>query len=142
MLKVSIIKDHTGSPVGVVLPFEIFRQLAEQAESTLSDEDLAALVLATHDPNEETWPAALVNRLLDGENPLHVYRTYRGLSQKGLAEKAGCTANYISQLESGRRVMSPIMASSLASILGIDADDLLDPPEAVSARREKPLTAR
>ena len=128
MLKVSVIKDHTGSPVGVVLPFEIFRQLAEQAESALSDEDLAAIVLATHDPNEETWPAALVNRLLDGENPLHVYRTYRGLSQKSLAEKAGCTANYISQLETGRRVMSPIMASSLANILGTDAEEVGPPP--------------
>ncbi len=115
----------------MVLPFETFRRLVpEQAEACLSDEDLAALVLATHDPKEETWPATLVNRLLDGESPLRVYRQYRGLSQKTLAEKAGCTPNYISQLESGRRVMSASMARLMASLLDVDVDDLV--PEQVA----------
>ncbi len=126
MLKLSVIRDHTGAPVGVVVPFETFRKLVpEQAEVCLSDEELAALVLATRDPEEETWPYELVQKLVAGDNPLRVFRQYRGLSQKSLAEKAGCTTNYISQLESGRRFMSASMAILMAGLLDVDVDELV-----------------
>jgi transcriptional regulator with XRE-family HTH domain len=46
------------------------------------------------------------------------YRLRRGLSQAVLAELAGCSRQYVAQLESGqRRAPSPRMVSALADAL-------------------------
>ncbi len=52
---------------------------------------------------EELVPAEVVYALLDGGNPIRVWREFRGLSQGELATKAGISASYLSQLESGKR---------------------------------------
>jgi uncharacterized phage-associated protein len=51
---------------------------------------------------EELIPAEIVDRLIDGENKLRVWREYRGMSAKELAEATGLAAPYISQLETGK----------------------------------------
>src|SRR3546814_3871263 len=45
----------------------------------------------------------MVERLLDGENPVRVWREHRGLTVKALAERAGISAAYLSQIEGGQR---------------------------------------
>jgi transcriptional regulator with XRE-family HTH domain len=45
----------------------------------------------------------MVNRILDGENALRVWREHRGLTVKQLADLAGISASFVSQMESGRR---------------------------------------
>lgn len=130
MLETSIIRDHTGKPTGVVMSFEKFLNLAPlEAEAYLSDEELGRRVLAAHDPTEETWPHHVVERLVLGdETPLKVFREYRGFTQKELAERAGCSANYVSQLESGRKTMSRSLLRLIAGILDVDVEDLSPAP--------------
>ena len=51
----------------------------------------------------EFFPAEVVDRLLAGENPIRVYRNYRRMTQKQLAEAAGINPVYLSQIETGKR---------------------------------------
>jgi predicted transcriptional regulator len=52
---------------------------------------------------EELVPAEVVYALLDGGNPIRVWREYRVLSQSDLASQAVTSASYLSRLESGKR---------------------------------------
>lgn len=45
---------------------------------------------------EELVPAEVVYALLDGGNPIRVWREYRGLNQVRLAAKVGISASYLS----------------------------------------------
>lgn len=42
-------------------------------------------------------------RLLDGENPVKVWREKRGLSQRALAREAGIGHSYLAEIETGRK---------------------------------------
>lgn len=55
--------------------------------------DAAKRRLATGE--DELIPATFADRLLDGENPVRVWREYRGLSIRELAGKVGMTAAYL-----------------------------------------------
>ena len=73
---------------------------------------------------EELVPAEVVYALLDGGNPIRVWREYRGLNQVQLAAKVGISASYLSQLESGKRNGTVEVLLALASELGVVLDDL------------------
>lgn len=74
---------------------------------------------------EELLPAEMVDRILDGENPIRVWRDHRGFSVKGLAEKAGIAPAYLSQLETGKRDGTLATVKKLADALGVTVDDLV-----------------
>lgn len=56
------------------------------------------------------------------------YRKQRGLTLKQLAERAGCTQSYISQLEKGLTMPSLSMIGKLSAALGIRVVDLFVDP--------------
>lgn len=72
----------------------------------------------------ELIPAAFANRLLDGENPLRVYRDLRALTQALLAEMAGVGRVTIAEIETGRKQGSVSTLRALASALNVTLDDL------------------
>lgn len=74
--------------------------------------------------NEESFPAEIADRLIAGENPIKVFRKYRGLTQKQLAKQAKTAAAYLSQIETGRRTGSVKLLRRLAGELGVGLDDL------------------
>jgi predicted transcriptional regulator len=73
---------------------------------------------------QELIPGEVVFALLDGANPIKVWREFRGLRQQELATAAGITPSYLSQLESGRRSGTVAVLLKLAKIVGVDLDDL------------------
>lgn len=73
---------------------------------------------------EELVPAEVVYALLDGGNPIRVWREHRGLSQAELAAKAGISATYLSQLESGKRDGTIEVLQDISAVLGVPLDDL------------------
>lgn len=80
---------------------------------------------ATKALDEETFPLEIATRLTAGDNPLKVFREYRGLTQEALAEEAGLSTGYVSQMETGFRPGSVKSLGRLAIILGIETGDLL-----------------
>ena len=74
--------------------------------------------------NEERLPHEMVKRLC-AENPLWVWREYRGFSMEQLAAVAGISSIYLSDLEQGRRALSPAVLKRLAALLRVDVDDII-----------------
>ena len=112
-----------GQPEYAVLPYDVYLRLVEDAEmlADVRDYDVAMERIAA---GEELIPAEVGYGLLDGGNPIRVWREYRGLSQAELAAKAGISASYLSQLESGKRDGTVEVLSALAVELGVALDDL------------------
>lgn len=93
-------------------------------ETSLTDEEFAEV--ADHlNEGAEAFPIEIARRIGAGENPLKVIREYRGLRQAELAEKAGISAIYVSQIETGRRDGSLKTVSALARALNVPRDMLL-----------------
>ena len=118
-----MIKTPAGERM-VILPLKEYEQLREAAEDFADVRacDKARQRLAAGE--DELVPARFGERILNGENPVRVWREYRGLSVKELAGRANISAAYLSQLESGSRQGSLTTMKALTAALGLDLDDL------------------
>ena len=74
---------------------------------------------------EELLPAAMVERMVNGESPVRVWRDHRGLSASALAEKAGIAQRYLSQIETRKRDGTVATYRKIAAVLGVSVDDLI-----------------
>ena len=70
-------------------------------------------------------PATVAVELLDGANPIRVWRKHRSLTGVKLAAAAGITSAYLSDLETGKRVGTPDTLRRIAGVLGRSIDDLM-----------------
>ena len=114
------IKEN-GQAAYVVLPVAEYEDLLDRLELA---EDIATIKEANANPGE-WWPADVVNRLLDGDNPIKVYREHRGLTQGELAKQASLAQATIAQMETGARVGTVAVLKKIAAALAVDLDDLV-----------------
>jgi DNA-binding XRE family transcriptional regulator len=121
--------DHQTitTPAGerlVVLPESDYLAMVEAAELANDVAAIERFKAKLAKGEEELVPATVVNAILEGANPVRVWREYRGLSAKELAERAGVAAAYISQIETGLREGRLRTMSKIAEALGVGLDDL------------------
>jgi DNA-binding XRE family transcriptional regulator len=123
MNKPHIITSPSGDKLAV-LPLADYERLIASAEDAedVRAYDEAKLRLAVAE--DELISASVVDRLLDGDNPVRVWREHRALSAKSLATKAGISASYLSQIENGQRDGSFETMKAIAQALSITLDDL------------------
>ena len=88
-------------------------------------EDAAATAAWHRTRDQEAVPAAVVDRLLAGDNPIRVWREYRGMSLVALAAACEIGKGYLSQLETGQRQGPVATLKQLAQALRVDLDDLV-----------------
>ena len=74
---------------------------------------------------EELLPANVVDRLIDGEPPLRVWREFRNQSQAALARASGVNRVQIVEIEAGRGSGSVHTLRKLADALRVAVDDLV-----------------
>ena len=74
---------------------------------------------------EELVPAEVVDRILDGEPPLRVWRELRNMSQSELARTSGVNRVQIVDIEADRNSGSVRTLRKLADALGVTVDDLV-----------------
>ncbi|MAU40991.1 MAG: transcriptional regulator [Kordiimonas sp.] len=118
------------SPSGetmVVLPENEYLKLV--AASGLGAEDQRDADLIESLKNEETFPHSVVLRLLNGENPIKVYREHRGMTVADLSRAAGISYRYLLKLEQDGGNPRPATLNNLANALGVDPDDLTPWPQ-------------
>lgn len=120
-MKVQIIEKN-GKPEWAVIPYREYRRLSEAAEMA---EDVRDFDEAVSEKDEEAVPHAIVQRLVMGEQPVKVWREYRGLTQAVLARAAHITPAYLSQIETGARKGSVRVLTTLARTLQVDMEDLV-----------------
>lgn len=75
--------ENNGQPAFAVIPVADYRLLLELAEDA---EDTRAADAAMNS-DDELIDGSVVEALINGENPVKVWRTYRGLTQDALAKK-------------------------------------------------------
>jgi DNA-binding XRE family transcriptional regulator len=117
--------EREGKPEWAILPYEEFLELVEQAEMMQDISDYDKIVKAVAEGKEETVPSELVYALIEGENPVRAWREYRRLTQKQLAEAAGISIPFLSQIEAGKRKASTKIMVKLAKVLQVMVDDLV-----------------
>ncbi len=123
MTKTQVIFDDVGRPAFAVIPWREYERLANaDADGSLSDEELYDLAKGEA---EESFPIEAADRIVAGERPIGVYRSYRGMTQQELASMVGINPVYLSQIETGKRSGSTRTLAALAKALGVTVDDLI-----------------
>lgn len=72
--------------------------------------------------DDERFPADFVNKLLDSDNRIGVWREYRGLTMSALAEAAGISQSYLSDIENGKKDGSVKVLKRIVQALNTDVD--------------------
>ncbi|WP_024509978.1 helix-turn-helix transcriptional regulator [Bradyrhizobium sp. ARR65] len=124
MSKPNVITTPSGERM-VLIPLEEYERLTEATEDAADARDLDEIKRRLATGEEELIPAEVVDRILDGENKLRVWREYRGMSAKDLAEATGLAAPYISQLENEKRDGTVETFKKIAAALRVDIDDIV-----------------
>ena len=86
---------------------------------------------------EELIPASVVDRLIDREPPLRVWREYRCLSQSALARASDVSRVQIVEIEAGRKSGSVHTLHKLADALGVDVDDIIPAPDTIARSNDR-----
>jgi DNA-binding XRE family transcriptional regulator len=122
-MTIQVIKKD-GQPEWAVVPYETYLQLVEDAEmlQDIRDYDVAKQAI---EAGEEMVSSSVVYAILDGENPVKVWREYRGLTQQQLAETADLSTSYLSQIESGKRTGTAEILKAIATALNVTLDDIV-----------------
>ena len=122
--------SETGQPAYKV-DGKVYCVLPEQELQNLldlyDDAESRLIQIAALANKEEAWPSQVADDLFDGvDHPLRIIRKYRGLTAVQLAEKAGVSQAYISEIETGKKDGSVSLLIRLADILEVDLDDLVN----------------
>jgi DNA-binding XRE family transcriptional regulator len=117
--------ERDGKPEWAVLPYEEYLQLLDQSELLEDIRDFDVINAAIDRREEELIPAEVVYAILDGENPIKVWREYRKLTQQQLADIAGISKPYLSQIETGKRAGTTEILSAIAKALDVSLDEVV-----------------
>jgi len=99
--------------------FEVLTELVADARD-LADIEAVRAKLASGE--SQAFPFEIAERLLDGENPVRVFRGHRGLGLRELAARAGLSPSYLSEIESGLKTGSVDSLRRLADTLEVSID--------------------
>jgi len=124
-MSVQVINNNKGKPEWAVVPYETYLQLVEQAEMLHDVQDYDTAKAALEHGDDELIPSEVVYAILDGDNPIKVWREYRGLTQQSLADNAGISVPYLSQLETSKRKGSLEVLSAIAKALDVALDNIV-----------------
>ena len=115
-----ILKD--GHPEYAVIPIQDYRRMV----ASLGDiADVAVIDRALReDKAGESIPGEVVDAIIDGAPPLRAWRLYRKFTLVLLAERAGISRSYLSQIENGNKPGTLGAYLRLAAVLGAEPEDL------------------
>jgi DNA-binding XRE family transcriptional regulator len=123
-MTVQVIKQG-NKPEWAVVPYETYLQLVEKAEMLQDVQDYDSAKAALERGDDELIPSEVVYAILDGENAIKVWRKYRSMSQQEVAENAGISVPYLSQLETNKRKGSLEVLSALAKVLKVPLENIV-----------------
>ncbi len=124
MTKPVIITSPSGDRLAVIplSEYELLVEAAEDAADVAAYDEVKRKLAAGED---ELIPDEVVGRLIAGENKVRVWREHRGMTAAALADAAGISTPYLSQIESGKRDGSIDVMKRISSALRMTVDDLV-----------------
>jgi DNA-binding XRE family transcriptional regulator len=119
------ILEKNGKPEWAILPYADYLALVEDAEEQEDIRDYDELTAGIKAGTVELFPDSVVVDMINGKNPIKLWREFRTLTQQQLAEKVGISVPFLSQLESGKRTCSMKVMVALSSALSVDIELLI-----------------
>ena len=116
--------NKDGHPEWAVIPYDEYIRLKEEAEMLQDVADYDAAMDAL-EQGDELIPSEVAFAILDGKNPIRVWRNFRGLTQQELADMVGISKPYLSQIETGKRTGTAEVLAEIAGALGVMVDDVI-----------------
>jgi ribosome-binding protein aMBF1 (putative translation factor) len=101
-----------------------YEALLREAETVADTAQIRAAEARVAAGEDEYVPIEVTRRPMAGEVPVRVWREHRGWSARALASRAGVSAAYLSQIETGKKPGSFDAMARLARALGVDLEDL------------------
>lgn len=109
-----------------VLPAADYEAMIEELQDVREADGVKRTIARIRSGEEEMIPHDVVKRIVVGrENPIKVYREYRGMTTKALGEAAGVSQGYISMIETGRRKGTIEGLRNIARVLRVGLDELV-----------------
>ena len=124
-MKAQIIEKN-GRPEYAVIPYADYLRLLEAFEDKADAAVVAEFHAAYRAGREFLVPAEILRRELAGESPIKLWRDHRGLTQQELADRAGISKPYLSQIESGKRQGTVETLAAIARALEVPLDVLTE----------------
>lgn len=115
MSRVQVI-EVDDKPVAYIVPADLWDRVKEMVEDAEDAADYARAV--AHDDGVR-FPAAVAHAIADGAHPVRAWREHRAMTLQALAEAAGVSKPYVSQIEGGKRVGTARTLKKLAAALGV-----------------------
>ncbi|WP_208353126.1 helix-turn-helix domain-containing protein [Pseudaestuariivita rosea] len=109
----------------ITMPRAEYDRLVEIAEDAADIVAIEEFKTKLARGEEEFVPAEFVNRMLDGESLLKLWREHRGLSQNELAKLSGVNRIQIGDIEDRGKTGSVATLKKLADALDLQIDDLV-----------------
>lgn len=109
----------------VLLPEAEYEALLEAAEDAADIAAYDEFKRKLEAGEEELIPLDVVKRFLAGDNPIRVWREYRGMTTTALATAAGVGQGFLSQIETGKREGTVETLKKIAGALKVTLDDLV-----------------
>jgi DNA-binding XRE family transcriptional regulator len=111
-----------------ILPRKDYEALVARAAE--ADENAGTARIVTRARKEiaagaPLFPKEVADRLAKGENPVRVFREWRGLKQQQLALEGGVTQGYLSDIETGRRRGTALRLRGISHALRVPLDLLV-----------------
>lgn len=117
-----------GETLFVAVPAADYEALCRAADD-LEDLRAAGATLALGSEGPAPVPAIVAHRIADGENPVRVWREYRGMKAIELARAAAMSAPYLSEIETGKKDGTFRTMAAIARVLSVSLDDLAPPAD-------------
>ena len=122
MSKIQFI-ERDGKREYAIVPIDVFERLMEAAEDM---DDIALYDAAKAADDGTRIPAEVLYATTDSIHPIQAWRNYRGMTVQALADKAGISKAFLSQIENRKRVGTIKVLSSIATALEVTVDLLTD----------------
>jgi DNA-binding XRE family transcriptional regulator len=123
-MTVQVIKNNEELEWAVI-PYNDYLTLIEKAEMLDDINDYDRIQSAIIRGEEELITSEIVDAILEGQNPVKVFREYRLLTQHELANKVGISVPYLSQIETQKRQGSIRVLTAIARALNVTLDMIL-----------------
>lgn len=122
MNKLQIIRTDSGEELVVLSRRDYDVMRARLGDEEAEDRMTARIVAETR--GQIAFPISVWEEIEDSVSPIGPIRKWRKLTQEQLAEAAGISQGYLSEIESGKKVGDVGTLRAIAAALGVSLDDI------------------
>lgn len=115
--------ERDGKREYAIVPMEIFERLIRASEDTV---DVMLYDKARTADDGARIPGEVASAISGGVHSVKAWRKHRGLAQQELADGAGISKAFLSQIESRKRMGSIVVLSALGRALEVPMNLLTD----------------